>query len=350
MAFQVPEYLAKKYPKERGDYGIRVARPGFDAEKCAENQLLFNSAWPILQIAGIIDLDDLIADNTHYPVANYYISSYPTLRISKTMPAGYTKVSPGQYMSTYNVSGDPKVWVSSKYLMYMLGSESGRDSNGVYWNKVYYKKKSHGLNFTPMFLSSSRLGQKQADISAKEHRKVVLFNIDLMGNNVDYSYPDVPLPFLQGTSDYGLKSTSIIPNMDGLSTGYFSKLVQAVRVKKPPFDTVDDSLAWSPLTEKSSSADAKGCLLPFECYAYVGMNMPSDQEEFISTEKLDDSAPYFRNEFVQHIVDSQYASGTVDDAYAYNINMQYLKKTDVQSMVVLRSPMVAPDREEVIVS
>ena len=52
----------EKNLKNRSDYGVRVARPGYDANNCAQNQLLFNSGWPILQIAEIVDMSSMVTE------------------------------------------------------------------------------------------------------------------------------------------------------------------------------------------------------------------------------------------------------------------------------------------------
>ena len=38
----------------KGDYGIRIAKAGFDARNAADNDLLFNSAWPSTQIVKVV--------------------------------------------------------------------------------------------------------------------------------------------------------------------------------------------------------------------------------------------------------------------------------------------------------
>lgn len=44
-------------PRERADYGVKVARAGFDTKNAKDNQLLYNSSWPILQIVKMIRTD-----------------------------------------------------------------------------------------------------------------------------------------------------------------------------------------------------------------------------------------------------------------------------------------------------
>jgi hypothetical protein len=40
-------------PKKKSDYGIKIAKAGFDALTAADNDLLFNSAWPSVQFSMV---------------------------------------------------------------------------------------------------------------------------------------------------------------------------------------------------------------------------------------------------------------------------------------------------------
>ena len=52
-------YYNDPRPVNRGDYGVRVARNGYDASTCADSDLLFNSGWRIIQIVKVISEENM---------------------------------------------------------------------------------------------------------------------------------------------------------------------------------------------------------------------------------------------------------------------------------------------------
>jgi hypothetical protein len=47
------------------DYGIKIAKIGFDANTAADKDLVYNSSWPSIQIVKVIDFDNTVFKFTH---------------------------------------------------------------------------------------------------------------------------------------------------------------------------------------------------------------------------------------------------------------------------------------------
>ena len=56
----------------RRNYGMKIAMPGFDARTAGDNELLFNSSFPILQIKMLARLGSNSADVRDLPHAGEY--------------------------------------------------------------------------------------------------------------------------------------------------------------------------------------------------------------------------------------------------------------------------------------
>lgn len=225
----------RKNLRKRADYGVRVARPGYDANNCAQNQLLFNSGWPILQIAKVVDLSKLVA-GTKYRLrvtVQWQDTQDPwspghsgvlsdTITEVDTPPAGYT----GTY--TYNAptpSIDEGLMVNRKYVRRDYG---GRVTEYNYptdiWTEgnIRYTKITecrgmnfgqiqHRLGYTPLFIASEHISGASG--------YAVLFSVDIT-KDVDYPYTEEPLAFLSQTKDYGIKSSSSVSVLFTLAIGY----------------------------------------------------------------------------------------------------------------------------------
>lgn len=63
--------LSRLLPKE--DYGIKISKAGHDAITSADNDLLFDSAWPSLQIVKVLPAveGDVVAHNLGFPTAAF---------------------------------------------------------------------------------------------------------------------------------------------------------------------------------------------------------------------------------------------------------------------------------------
>lgn len=348
------DILNKMNLKKRSDYGVRVARPGYDANNCAQNQLLFNSGWPILQIAKVIDLSKMVEDTTYrleilinwkdtqdpWSPGHYGVLSDDITEVSEP-PAGYT----GTYSFIQPTpSLDDGLMVNRKYVRRDLG---GTATGYTYPNEVWtegnieytkvttcrsmkFGKIQHRLGYTPFFMASEHISGTSG--------YVVLFSIDIT-KDVDYPYTEEPLAFLSGTKDYGIKSSSIFGDkIPGLCSNMFSKLVQAVKTQETSADKWGGVKAavWSPV--RSAEEGYNGVLAPYEVFA------------FNSQYKGDGGYYYYKvaPAAITYYGDEELVF--VGYTWAMSAGGVQSVGTPINSLVVLRSPMVSPEYEERTIS
>lgn len=260
----------EKRLKDRGNYGIRVARPGYDARHCAENQLLFNSGWPILQICKVIDFSK---DGEELVLWYSDIEGW-----TDTKPEGVTQF--GNEITTGYEYGT--LWANRRYIRKCVNVTMWRKPNPdpnaypryISYYRYVYKVKKHYMGFTPAFLPAYMMALGSGNKDA-----VLLFSIDLE-TDIDYPYTEKPLAMLKPTRDYGIKSSSIFgKRVPGLSSNQFSKLVQAVKTEKTAVCEVvtpigDDDIktkmpSWCAV-EKGTSVRSvpAGLLRDYEAFAF----------------------------------------------------------------------------------
>lgn len=302
-------------PVDRNDYGVRVARNGYDASTCADSDLLFNSGWRIIQIVKVIDLSNKHYDNN---------SPFP-------LPSGW-EVDWEKSYSLDSMSGggygiDEKWFYLTNYNVWTVKDPQGNEHRYTEGEKVY-----HGLGYVPLFFDS--------EFCSDTPGYILLTNVDIR-QDVDYPYTNAPSYYYGGTQDYGIKSKSYarkdIPEPGetrgcGINTSIQSKMVMAVK------------------TEKSKTKDKTtyggGLEAPAKTPSWA---VPSDQNS--QTTKLTDYEP-FGFFSIDGVIFMTYVAGVfpnqpgvytiVDQA---GIALMDIKK----SLVVLRSPMVAPDIEELTI-
>lgn len=333
--------------RKRADYGVRVARPGYDADNCAQNQLVFNSNWPIIQITEVIDLNKNVETESVWLYDNYDYTSQQSVREWRTTePAGisYT-IDRDNFMFAV---GKNYVWCQTRFGM-------GIDSDKKQWRKITYKKIYHGLGYYPLFYRSE-------DISGISGY-LLLTSVDL-SVDIDYPYTEAATMFLGGLGDYGVSSSSKFgKKVPGLRSDMFSKLVQAVKTERtsnaPHFlgsnaETIipeAGSLYWSPL---ASLDNYKGCLEPYEAMAYYGFDNPFGIADVGFDNNImagfGTDGPYYRDD--QAIVravayDTAQSSSVFGDGVAFTDLGQGSYSNRHSSMVIIRSPMVSPEYEEI---
>lgn len=338
----------KKNLKARGNYGVRVARPGYDAESCAQNQLIFNSNWPILQIAKVIDLEKKPnAKTAYWDIANRRWVENPDLR-------GLTKTSfyYDEYISTgYKVICSGR---NSLYYTYDFGAyASGYQYKYYYFDSYEYK---HNLGYVPFYFVSE-------EVSSVEN-KVVLTSVDI-SKDVDYPYTEGALPLISKIGDYGISSTSCFnnPRVPGLCSNMFSKLVQAVKTNETCRwlqqgqygDGYDRILCWSPFNSEDEVKAGK--VNEFEAYIFTATKCPFIRPDggfsFLYSMGID-SNPFAKNELLYYRDYTVGMIGLTDDMLADAVAYTNLSQTstfrDDASLVIFRSPMVSPEYEERTVS
>lgn len=342
----------KKNLTERANYGVRVARPGYDANNCAQNQLLFNSGWPILQITEVIDIRGLAPiDICEYSVDTTVIKTATGDVASETKeisypsepPSGYNNVNTYYYDPNETIGEYKSISVNRKYIkkevagtrtVYNYPEESS--TSGEYTTTIakicYIKpciKKNHRLSYTPFFMTS--------DMVSNIDGYVILFSVDI-AKDIDYPYTEKPLALLSPATDYGIKSSSKFGRkVPGLCSNMFSKLVQAVKTEETSVRYNNDLRAiWSPV--KDASKAKGGELLPYEFYSFIG-----EAGSGIGI----DGGVYYRRDWPFYM--SRYSGGTLNDAWAVSVTSFQDKILSKNSLVVLRSPMVSPEYEERVI-
>lgn len=299
-------------PVSRADYGVRVAKNGFDANTAADSELLFNSNWPIIQIVKVISEADkvkIIDETENIP------SSWILVNEQKS----------GTFI--WDCAVDDK-WLYLPKYTYMYRDP---DTYELHWCDKQYKIY-HGLGYVPMFFHSEYVSGKPG--------YYIMTNIDIR-KDADYPYTNQPSNYDGGTSDYGIKSKSFarkdMPSSNatrgcGINTAIQSKMVMAVKTD---------------LT-KTSSDD------PHNPAPNAAWGVPQDDNS--KTTKLADYEPFafFSLDGIEPFVEA--AAGEFprnDPNGCYRIISQggeALVPGSKASVVVLRSPMVAPDVEEFTIS
>lgn len=313
----------------RGNYGVRVARPGYDAGSCADTQLIFNSGWPILQICRVYDFSKKGVENRRC----WYKGEW-----GDEVPAGYTR----------SYDNDVSRWgcmVNRKYVAKIIRQTTYSYSDGAECIEFVYKRISHQLGFAPFFLD---MGVISNDTTKN---KVVLFSIDIE-KDIDYPYNDAPTPIISVPKDYGMKSSSIFPRVEGLSTGVFSKLVKAVKTQATSNDIRYEEqtgvrmpvIHWTPLLGKEIAGATGKVLKDYEPFAFsdcYAMSYDASTGNPIYLHLNDDGGIYYE----RHSIRYDYNSSQV--AVGYNTLGQAIIGYERLTMVVFRSPLVSPEYVEV---
>lgn len=334
----------KKNYKKRGDYGVRVARPGYDAENCAQNQLIFNSSWPILQIAKVIDLDKK---------ADFEYKYWDTQNKVWLDDADISGLSGSYGIYSSNIA------VNKNHLIYTEEAVGFLERTAPYTIRYWrfkYKKYYHGLGYTPFFFLSEEVSDTE--------NKVILTSVDV-SRDIDYPYTEGALPLISKIGDYGISSTSCFnnPRVPGLCSNMFSKLVQAVKTNEssrwiipyePGGTEGDKVLCWSPFDKESEVVE--GEVNKYEAFAFGAFRCPFLEMglaenvinfggEGVDSDPFGNSLYYSREAYVHMVGLTE--NSLYDSAVAYtNLGQAPILRDDA-SLVILRSPMVSPEYEEV---
>lgn len=345
--------------RNRGDYGVRVARPGYDASNCAENQLLFNSGWPIMQIKMVADFSSYTTsfEITKVTTVVYSIGTTGAMgafipesteitnteQIVQSVPEGLSGVDITEELDGFKAYAANKKYIrklSGKTTLYEEAAvtESGDLSDGKKFLRVtntsYHKREvktaSHNLGYVPLFFPCESLFGGDSD-------HVMLFTIDI-ATDVDYPYTEAPMPLVSAPHDYGIKSESIFgKNVPGLDSNMFSKLVQAVKTTKTSTfnDGTNNIVYWTPLPKDTDiDTTGEGCLTPYEFYAFTG-DGNDDQE----------GGQFYTRFHPRYISRSSTTGAPKEESYMVGVMGQDTTPNGV--LVVLRSPMVSPEYEEI---
>lgn len=345
--------------KSRGDYGIRVAKYGYDAYNCNDGQLLFNSNWPIIQIAKMQKIDK------------------PAILIGATPEPVITTSEPYVLFQEYDkdVAGVDRKYVYTKAHIKEYRWTEIKDYRPILHSffQVTLYGLTHNLGYTPMFFSEEDFNGNDAT-----QNRVVLTNIDIT-EDVDYPYLNVPSINRSYSGDYGIKSKAYysrdFPKTGtrrgvGLDTAIQGKQIQAIKTQKT---IAEDGweVTQSPSCVYYPPKDTKGNYYmtgdKFEYYGYVsnilaclrspstfnaggGMGAGDVVSNVFGPLKFGHGDVYFRT-IVLPLPAALYTTpDTIEGGYlASAYDMGYGGQGDwaKQSLVVVRMPMVAPDVVEV---
>ena len=362
MAFDLEKTNETRY-RDRGDYGVRVARPGFDASRCAENQLIFNSAWPIIQIVKILFPGKLSSTEIVYydDFAGQVLASKPDWVPDPTIER---PVLPEDIV----VSTEGTTYASGKWWFYRTTVKNYYrwGDNRASVSAAIIEKWYHGLGYQPMFVPGryvSNIELNEDDEVPEDQKKywgsVLLFPVDL-STDVDYPYTEEALPLIGNTGDYGMTSLSEYSNVPGLCSNMFSKLVQCVKTTDTSrFFVYSDAaqtqieeklLLWSPLKQVVSGYEK--CLMPYEALVFNAYDNPFVGfmgNDGIYSIKYGTDGPYYTNQSYVTTMGVDENPANYSNAVALTNRGQTTWGYKTASMVVLRSPMVSPDYEEIVI-
>ena len=281
----------------RKDYGVKVARPYYDARSCADNQLLFNSSWPILQIVGVYK-ETLVKTVNPMPsgatVVDTMTNDYWHCAVNEQV--AYTRMVQTVYISGGNIVTEAKIYGCT-----------------------------HNLGYKPLAFRSEKLSGLSG--------YVVVTNIDI-ATDVDYPYTDAPLEYFGGDLDYGVKTRAYyrtnMPHSSeilgyGINTRLSSKMVQAVKTQDTTTSS-DGEIRWEP--PRGEDNKFLSGVEEFEYYGYGN---------------ADGTGILYPMNMVY-----MPAAGNISQAeYVWVTQPQAPVTLDKTSLVILRSPMVAPNIVEV---
>lgn len=284
---------------KRKDYGIRVARPGYNASYCAENQLLFNSSWPILQIIGVYK-EELLSQNGSVPGSATLIS---------TTTDDYTSYCAADTEFVYT-----KV-ITKRYLVV-----------ADYVNVTQTYGVRHTLGYPPLAFQSGTVSGTSG--------YVVITNIDI-STDADYPYTEAPLGYYGGAGDYGIKSRAYfmhtMPKVGeewgfGINSRISSKMVQSVKTMETAVeDGGSKNIRWRPPVDSDGNE-----IFGIRDFEYFGFIKYTDSDVYTPRRVI----------FAPLLDPGNETTAIIDPG-------ESISGYEPASMVVLRSPMVAPTIVEV---
>lgn len=310
MALSKAGYPINEYKSVgRSDYGVRVARKGFDASTGTDSNLLFNSSWPIIQIVKVISEENkrIYKDETQ-DVPDTYIYQYSSDGNEYSVDAQYFYLPAKTYFYI-----DPDTYIQHGY------------------KKQY--RIYHGLGYIPMFYCSKYI----SDLDGY----YLLTNVDIR-KDVDYPYTTKPSSYYGMAKNYGIKSKSMtrksLPRYGtrgcGFNTNIQSKMIMAIK------------------TEQSESKETSGGGLQ-QVPAAWAVPKSSENEQVLSDIKDFEAIGFYANDdtdgkFAQTTVVVQPLSDIENGRYIVGGQGSFSPNNLKESLIIIRTPMVAPDYEEIV--
>lgn len=287
----------------RRNYGMKIAMPGFDAQYAGDNQLLFNSSFPILQIKVLSELYALSPTSTEGNLGGEYI--------------GTLGLSPDRVYRWYHGLGYPP--------FFLILSPSG------------------GLVFSDEFMVDDQYIYRKGGWQSqpiKNGTRVLVCPIDLT-HDIEYPYTAMPLerPMFNEIS-YGFKSVEfgdiVDDNFDNL--GIDIRLQSQMVLATKTFQTSD-----IPSGVDDFTTIAVDYMLPpgmtindVVAYGFAKQRIDfSDPDSPMAYRTVGQSGQAVPSVFINYPVDN-------------NIQLQSFH-SQPGSLVVVRQPLVAADRQEVTI-
>ena len=305
-------------PVKRGDYGVRVARNGFDAETSGDSNLLFNSGWRIIQIVKVISEAN---KRIHVDETGQIPSSYIYIR----------EQTDGVF--DWNCAVDEQ-WLYLPATIYEYMDTVNYESH--FYTKQY--KIYHGLGYVPLFFKSKYVSDKPG--------YYLMTNVDIR-QDADYPYTSKASYYDGNTTNYGIKSKSYtrkkMPQPGetrgcGINTAIQSKLVMAVKTEKSMTSDLyegqsgsNPTCAWA--VPRDNNTQVNTDITDYEPFGFYGGSTSNNSGAFM-----------------------EYPVGQVPVNVVNGSRYQFIDQWGAafqrskMSMVILRSPMVAPDLEEITIS
>lgn len=335
---------------KQGDYGVRVARYGYDANICRDGELMFNSNWPILQIVKMIGRSD---------ISPYYFGSTKEPVITSAKP--YRLVD----IRTINTVGVDKSKVYTKIDAYVY---EYTDSNSVIhrFYRLGLYGFTHNLGYTPMFFRETDFNWGNTAAG----NRIILTGVDI-ANDVDYPYTSSPM--IRSNvyrSDYGIRSKADyagkFPKTGsnigvGFDTSIMGKQIMAVKTERSK-NSGSPVCVYYPPKDNNKNYFMSGD--KFEYYAYVsnmailsGIEWNIGEVVVVDNDTSDVNIGYGNVYFEWDTTSLPYEAsvgGDFRDIEGMMITPPALASLPVdfnkQSLVVVRMPMVSPDVKDVRVS
>lgn len=345
--------------QKKGDYGVRVARWGYDAGSCEDGDLLFNSSWPIVQIVKYIKPD----------------VSWERVEFAELPGDEPYELKQTVDLDRYNYGVDRKYvykitgWSSYQYSEIIGHTEWGEDiyRYHIFFKPVAYRYK-HGLGYKPMAIGSEILSGGEITDG------VILTNVDL-DKDADYPYLSKPRVASTKVANYGIASKAYYSGRlnthntryIGLSSNIQSMMVQAVKTSKTSAKNgwggafsgaaTGSVVYYPPNNGKGQPIFSVGQLSYFGFAGQIagaiqmeGLGLGGVGEgggEFVSN-LSDDISVGFGSVLFEHMVGLGYGSANIILSKAnFADGKEEDEKPRTAAVVCLRCPMVSPELEQV---
>jgi hypothetical protein len=271
----------------RRDYGMKIAMPGFDVLYAGDNELLFNSSFPILQIKVLATLQ-------------------PDSIGSSSASQG------GELFATYGTA-------PYRNFVYRWRHDLGFVPFIIYMDPASRFSNPYGADEQYIYLSVSEGGTIPTG-------KVLVAPTDIT-KDIEYPYTALPLPSITGSlADYGFKSTAFgeieahdFDNL-GIDPRLQSQMVLAIKTLSTSF--VNTAINY----QYPAGITTNDCMV----YGFFKTTISYDSGSPVVWKQMGENGQaipsYFRNKY------------TTDSVSANTDSTMPI------SLVITRAPMVAPIR------